>query len=81
MGDELVGNADYRRGYEDGEKRWREITDQLRAEVRQQHQQILRYMECQTAIYRALAGQHAEAQELRQRRRGIRNLDAPENEP
>ena len=55
MGEELVGNADYRRGYEDGEKIWREVNDQLRAAVEQQHQQILRYMECQTAILRALA--------------------------
>lgn len=57
--DDAFRSPDYRRGYEDAEKRWREITDQLRAEVRQQHQQILRYMECQTAIYRALAGRMA----------------------
>jgi hypothetical protein len=63
MGDELLGNADYRRGYEDGERIWREVTDQLRAEVEQQHQQILRYMECQTAILRALAAGMAPREE------------------
>ena len=56
MDDELLRSAAYRRGYDDAEKRWREITDGLRAELRQQHEQILRYMECQRAIFRALAG-------------------------
>lgn len=58
-----MGEEDYRRGYEDAEKRWREVTDQLRAEVEQQHQQILRYMECQTAILRALAAGMAPGEE------------------
>lgn len=55
MDDELLKSAAYCQGYDDAERRWREITDGLRAELRQQHQQILRYMECQTAILRALA--------------------------
>lgn len=56
MDDELLRSAAYCQGYEDAEKRWRKIADELRAELRQQNQQILRYMECQTAIFRALAG-------------------------
>jgi hypothetical protein len=48
-------HPEYVRGYADAEARWQGITARLQEEVRQQHQQILRYIETQTAIFRALA--------------------------
>lgn len=61
--DDPMESADYCRGYDDAEKRWREITDGLRSELRQQREQILRFMRCETAILRALADSLAPREE------------------